>query len=72
MNYATDNLSDMTYDEYMYEVDMLLIGETGEPATGEQLFDIAAGWNNGLTPWQSFTAINDAAMEGSALEDIAA
>jgi len=37
MNYNTDNQLDMTFDEYTYNVDMMLMADFGEPATLEQL-----------------------------------
>ena len=56
---AYDTPEHMTYDEYTYEVDCLLIGETGEPASQEQLCAIASGYKNGLTPWDCLSVIVD-------------
>ena len=33
MTYTPENTLDMSWDEYTYEVDMMLIAEFGEPAS---------------------------------------
>lgn len=57
MNYITDNTLDMTYDEYTYHVDMMLMAEFGEPATLEQLRDIAAAYEQGISPDDAFSSL---------------
>lgn len=48
MNYITDNTLDMTFDEYTYNVDMMLMADFGEPATLEQRRHIGTAWEQGL------------------------
>lgn len=59
MTYTDENILDMSWDEYTYEVDMMLIAEFGEPATHEQLCDITAAYHNGVAPGEVFSAIAD-------------
>lgn len=62
---AYDTPEHMTYDEYTYEVDCLLIGETGEPASQEQLHAIACGYSNGLSTWDCFSTITEPMEEAA-------
>lgn len=57
MTYTNENFLDMSWDEYTYEVDMMLIAEFGEPATHEQLCDITTAFNNGIAPGDAFSAM---------------
>lgn len=57
MTYANENTLDMSWDEYTYEVDMMLIAEFGEPATHEQLCDLTTAYNNGVAPGDVFSAM---------------
>jgi len=57
MNYNTDNQLDMTFDEYTYNVDMMLMADFGEPATLEQLRHIGIAWEQGLSPSEAYAAI---------------
>ena len=59
MTYTHENILDMTYDEYTYEVDMMLVAEFGEPATHEQLFDIASAWDKCIPPHEVFAGVAD-------------
>lgn len=59
MNTITDNTLDMTYDEYTYNLDMMLLAEFGEPATFEQLRHIATAYEQGLSPEDACAAIVD-------------
>lgn len=65
MNYITDNTLDMTYDEYTYHVDMMLMAESGEPATLEQLRSIASAYEQGLDPQQAYSNIASMCHEGA-------
>mgnify|MGYP005849145973 CR=1 FL=1 len=64
MTYITDNTQDMTYDEYTYHVDMMLMAESGEPATFEQLSHISTAYEQGLAPDDAFAAIADMHHDG--------
>lgn len=64
MAYTTENIIDMSWDEYTYEVDMMLIAEFGEPATHAQLCDITTAYNNGVAPDAVFAAIADTLSDG--------
>ena len=57
MTYTRENTLDMSWDEYTYEVDMMLIAEFGEPATHEQLCDLTTAYNNGIAPGDVFSAM---------------
>ena len=57
MTYITDNTLDMTYDEYTYNVDMMLMAEFGEPSTLDQLRQINTAYEQGLSPDAAFSAI---------------
>lgn len=57
MNYIIDNTLDMTYDEYTYNLDMMLLAEFGEPATFEQLHHIGTAYEQGLSPEDACAAI---------------
>lgn len=59
MNYITDNTLDMTFDEYTYNVDMMLMADFGEPATLEQLRHIGTAYEQGLSPDDAYAAIAD-------------
>ena len=59
MTYTYENTLDMTYDEYTYKVDMMLVAEFGEPATHEQLCDITTAYNRGIPPHEIFAGIAD-------------
>ena len=59
MTYITDNQLDMTFDEYTYNVDMMLMADFGEPATLEQLRHIGTAWEQGLSPSEAYAAIAD-------------
>lgn len=48
---------DMTYDEYTYEVECLIIGETGDAVSEDQFEAIIRGYEKCLTPWECFEAI---------------
>jgi hypothetical protein len=54
----------MSWDEYTYEVDMMLTAEFGEPATHEQLYDITAAYERGVPPNAAFAGIADSLYEG--------
>jgi len=60
MTYTNENFLDMSWDEYTYEVDMMLIAEFGEPATHEQLCDITTAYNRGVAPDEVFSAMAEA------------
>jgi len=60
MTYTRETALDMSWDEYTYEVDMMLIAEFGEPATHEQLCDITTAYNNGVAPGDVFSAMAEA------------
>ncbi len=47
---AYDNSEPLMFDEFTYEVDCLLIGETGEPANEEQMRCITRAYENGVSP----------------------
>ncbi|NRD88324.1 hypothetical protein C8024_00890 [Sphingopyxis sp. BSNA05] len=68
MTYTRENTLDMSWDEYTYEVDMMLIAEFGEPATHEQLCDLTAAYNNGVAPGDVFSAMAEA-QYGSEYDD---
>ena len=57
MTYTNEKHLDMSWDEYTYEVDMMLIAEFGEPATHEQLCDITTAYNRGVAPDEVFSAM---------------
>lgn len=48
-----------SYDEYLYEVDSLLMLETGFPTTEAMLPDVYTGYQYGLTPGQCAHAVLD-------------
>jgi len=60
MIYTNERHHDMSWDEYTYEVDMMLIAEFGEPATHEQLCDITTAYNRGVAPDDVFSAMAEA------------
>ena len=60
MTYTNEKHLDMSWDEYTYEVDMMLIAEFGEPATHAQLCDITTAYNNGVAPGDVFSAVAEA------------
>lgn len=68
MTCTNDNFLDMSWDEYTYEVDMMLIAEFGEPATHEQLCDITTAYNRGIAPNEVFAAMAEA-LYGSEYDD---
>lgn len=63
MNYITDNAHNLSYDEYTYHVDMMLLADFGEPATFEQLRSIATAYEQGLDPQQAYSSIADMCHE---------
>jgi len=60
MTYTNERHLDMSWDEYTYEVDMMLIAEFGEPATHEQLCEITTAYNRGVAPDDVFSAMAEA------------
>lgn len=54
---AYENNEHTMFDEFTYEVDCLLIGETGEPANEEQLRAIAYAYERGFSPQDCFEAL---------------
>ena len=68
MTYTRETTLDMSWDEYTYEVDMMLIAEFGEPATHEQLCDITTAYNNAVAPRDVFSAMAEA-QYGSEYDD---
>ena len=68
MTYTCENTLDMSWDEYTYEVDMMLIAEFGEPATHEQLCDLTTAYNNGVAPGDVFSAMAEN-LYGSEYDD---
>ncbi len=63
MTYITDNTLDMTYDEYTYNVDMMLMAEFGEPSTLDQLRQINTAYEQGLSPDAAFSGIANMVAE---------
>ncbi|MCC6914150.1 MAG: hypothetical protein IT566_10650 [Rhodospirillaceae bacterium] len=51
MPYDTEHT---TYDEFTYELDCLMIGETGEPATEEHLRAAVVAYERGYSPRDCF------------------
>lgn len=63
MTYSNENYLEMSWDEYTYEVDMMLIAEFGEPATHKQLWDITAAFERGVPPNAVIAGIADSLHE---------
>lgn len=59
MTYTTDDVFDMSWDEYTYEIDMMLLADFGEPATFEQLSDATKLFEQGVPPHTAYAAIAD-------------
>jgi hypothetical protein len=54
---AYENNDNMMFDEFTYEVDCLLIGETGEPASEEQMRYITSAYEKGISPQDCVDAL---------------
>ena len=64
MTYITDNTLNMTYDEYTYQVDMMLMSESGEPSTFEQLNHISTAYEQCLSTDEAYASIADFSCNG--------
>lgn len=54
---AYENTEHTMFDEFAYEVDCLLIGETGEPANEEQMRYITRAYERGVSPQECLDAL---------------